>query len=1376
VVEDILKLTDRGMTLHCGEKDKVKGMSSWLGLRSRLVLLGLIALVPVVALFVYSAAKNERTVVALAHASLQSQALLAAAHQQRLVERVAQLLGDMASSPSIKDTGHRLCVRYLKNLYLLNSGYTNLGVVGLDGNVSCQAGPSEREVYAGDRPFFRRVLATHKFALGEYGLGRTSGRPGIGFGMPVYSSEGVLTGVAFAAVDITEVARTLAESVVLDGAQLRLIDRRGTILAVHPAITSLPGSQEQDAVVLEAAKAWLPGVREAMDPSGLARVYGFAPLGGPAGDGLFVAISVPRDIITAGPRSLLGRDLLALLGMSAFGVACVWWLGRRLIVNPARAILKEAHQVGQGNLGARVALGPLFQGELGEIGRTFNRMAESLQARQNERDAALRHVDQERVMLDLILNSMSEGVIAVDTTGRVLLFNATARQLFTAPEIGASFQAWRRDNELLTLDGEIIERSDGPLMQSLRGARIDNWALLFRRSGAPDRVLSMNARPLLGADQQQVGGVTVFSDITERKAAESFAAAQEEVLALIAGRAALAPCLEAIVRLIEKGAPDSLCSILLLAGQQLRCAAAPSLPASYNQAIDGLPAGEGIGACGTAAFRKAQVVVEDVAQDPLMQAHRELLLEHGLQACWSTPVIATGGEVLATFAIYRRSPGKPQPGDLALIATATRLARLALERARAKEALVSSEARFRELAENIEDVFYNIDAATGRVLYISPGYEKICGRSCESLYADPASYSASVVAEDQPVLKQADQRNHAGERSDIEYRIVSAAGRTRWIRECAYPVFNAAGALERVVGTARDITERKLADLVLASTNRALQMLSRSSMAVKQSDDEAGLLAEVCRVAVEVGNYRMAWVGYAQDDAMQSIQPMAHAGDESGYLTSIEVSWNEHHVTGQGPAGEAIRSGQSQQRSDISLASNFFWGDAALRRGYRSCIGLPLRDGPRSFGVLCLYASEVQHFTPDEVRLLQELADNLAYGIGSVRTRLERQRSDEAARQAAAKVCEQASLLDRAQDAIMVRNLDRTLRFWNKGAERLYGWTAEEVLGKTMEEFMYPNPQMLIAAMTQAVANDGDWNGELEQKTRDGATVYVETRATVVRDAQGRINGVLGINTDVRERKRAREEILRLNASLEERVHQRTTQLQFANQQLEAFSYSVSHDLRSPLSSVAGFSSLLEKSLLKPAGEPLSERNRHYLSRIRAGAVQMGELIEAMLTLAQVSRSRLRRELVDLSALAQALGRSCQEREPGRLVQLQVEAGLQAQGDPGLLRQVLDNLLGNAWKFSAGQACAEIAFGHETSSVGETVYFVRDNGAGFDMAHAEKLFGAFQRLHSQAEFAGTGIGLATVQRIVARHGGKIWGESAPGQGATLYFTLGTQAP
>jgi PAS domain S-box-containing protein len=1349
-------------------------MLSWFGLRSRLVLVVLLALLPVFGLFAYSVAKNQQAAVLQAQASLQTEALLAAVHQQRLVDRMAQLLHDIASAPSIKDRLTPRCTEYLKNLQSQDAGYDNLGVVSLDGKIVCRALGAGIDGDASDRPYFRQVMATQKFSVGEYDIGRISGRPGIAFGAPVYSNEGVFNGVAFAAIEIDRVQKALEAGTVLGGAQLRVIDRRGIVLASRPAIEGLQGRPEQDALVLAAARSGQSGAREAVDAGGVERVYAYAPVGGAASGGLFVAISVPREAITAASRGLLHDDLAVLLALTAFGAACAWAMGKRLLVNPANAILKEANEIARGNLQPRVKLGRWHQDEIGRLGLAFNHMADALQAQRSALDAALRHADGERAMLDLILNSMSEGLIAVDTEGRFLLFNAAARKIFSAPEAGASFDDWRRNNPLRALDAKTVAL-DGPLTQTLRGASIDNWDLVFARPGAPDRILRMSARPLHGPDQRRVGALTVFNDVTELKAAESFALAQEKVLVLIAGGAPVREALEAVVLLIEESSPGSLCSILMVEGSHLCHGIAPGLPPDFVQAIDALPIAEGVGACGTAAFRKESVVVENTAHDPLMRDYRVLLDRHGLRACWSAPVLASDGEVLATFAVYRHTPGQPQPADLALMATATRLARLALERVRARAALVSSEARFRELAENIEDVFYNVDADNGGVHYVSPGYEKVWGRSCESLYAVPGSHADAVLPEDQHLLKQADALNAAGQMSDVEYRILSTDGQTRWIRDRSYPVLNAAGKLERVVGTARDITESKLGALALASTHRALQMLSRSSIAINRMEDEASLLAEVCRMAADVGGYRMAWVGYAQDDKDKSIRPMAHAGEERGYLASIEVSWCEDNATGQGPAGRAIRSGQPVQNGDIRCADGCYWRDAALQRGYRSSIGLPLRDGQLSFGVLGLYAGEVQQFVPEEVKLLQELADNLAFGIVSLRARLERRRSEEAARQAATKLREQASLINLAPDAIVVRNLDRTVRFWNKGAERLYGWSAEEVLGKTMEEVMYRDPQTLIAAFDQVLAADGDWASELEQVARDGSAVYVEIRSTVVRDEHGQVNGVLGVNTDIRERKQAREEILQLNASLEDRVEQRTAQLKFANQQLEAFSYSVSHDLRSPLSSVDGFSNLLEKALTRSGEALLTERSRHYLARIRAGVGQMGELIDAMLSLAQVSRSCLLWAPVDLSAQAEALLLGFQEREPGRVAQLQVEPGLLAQGDARLLRQVLDNLLGNAWKFTAGQACTCITLGQQTGRTGETVYFVRDNGAGFDMAYAEKLFGAFQRLHTQTEFAGTGIGLATVQRIIARHGGRIWADSVQDQGATFYFTLGAAA-
>ena len=273
---------------------------------------------------------------------------------------------------------------------------------------------------------------------------------------------------------------------------------------------------------------------------------------------------------------------------------------------------------------------------------------------------------------------------------------------------------------------------------------------------------------------------------------------------------------------------------------------------------------------------------------------------------------------------------------------------------------------------------------------------------------------------------------------------------------------------------------------------------------------------------------------------------------------------------------------------------------------------------------------------------------------------------------------------------------------------------------------------------------------------------------TVTPLASDNMGGVIVMHLDVSARKQAQEDIQLLNDGLEDRVRHRTDQLQVANQELEAFSYSASHDLRTPLSAIDGYSSLLAKDI----GAGASERSKHYLSRIRAGVAQMGELIDALLSLAQVSRSQIAWGPVDLSAMARAVLAGYCEREPQRPVAIDITPDVRVMGDHRLLQQVMDNLLGNAWKFSSHAAQTSISVSCSTGSAGEAVYTVQDNGAGFDMAYADKLFGAFQRLHTSAEFAGTGIGLATVHRIITRHGGRIWAESAPGEGASFHFTLG----
>ncbi len=278
--------------------------------------------------------------------------------------------------------------------------------------------------------------------------------------------------------------------------------------------------------------------------------------------------------------------------------------------------------------------------------------------------------------------------------------------------------------------------------------------------------------------------------------------------------------------------------------------------------------------------------------------------------------------------------------------------------------------------------------------------------------------------------------------------------------------------------------------------------------------------------------------------------------------------------------------------------------------------------------------------------------------------------------------------------------------------------------------------------------------------------IVIASRQVLQRDERGQPIGILEINRDITERKRVEKEIQRLNQELEQRVRQRTAQLEAANTELEAFAYSVSHDLRAPLRGIDGWS----LALLEDYRDQLDPQARQYLDTVRAEAQRMGRLIDDLLQLSRVTRSDMQSERVDLSALAQTVTTRLRAEQPGRQVELIIQPGLAAHGDPRLLEIVLTNLFSNAWKFTGQRPTAHIEFGR-TEVKGRQAFFMCDNGVGFDMAFAQKLFGAFQRMHKLSEYPGTGIGLATVQRIVHRHGGRVWAEAQVGQGATFYFTL-----
>ena len=292
-------------------------------------------------------------------------------------------------------------------------------------------------------------------------------------------------------------------------------------------------------------------------------------------------------------------------------------------------------------------------------------------------------------------------------------------------------------------------------------------------------------------------------------------------------------------------------------------------------------------------------------------------------------------------------------------------------------------------------------------------------------------------------------------------------------------------------------------------------------------------------------------------------------------------------------------------------------------------------------------------------------------------------------------------------------------------------------------------PILALATTAKRVSEDKDFSVRAKADSRDETGVLVETFNEMLSRIQEQNQAL----------QKARDE-------LEQRVAERTTQLEAANKELESFSYSVSHDLRAPLRSIDGFS----QALFEDHGDKLDEQGRSDLQRVRAATQRMALLIDDLLNLSRVTRGEMRRETVDLSALVKSIAVELTSAEPERRVDLAIAEGIVTQGDPRLLRVLLENLLRNAWKFTGKHSAARIEFGISQNN-GKPAYFVRDDGAGFDMAYAHKLFGAFQRLHAMTEFNGTGVGLATVQRIVHRHGGRVWAEGKVDHGATFYFTL-----
>jgi PAS domain S-box-containing protein len=670
-----------------------------------------------------------------------------------------------------------------------------------------------------------------------------------------------------------------------------------------------------------------------------------------------------------------------------------------------------------------------------------------------------------------------------------------------------------------------------------------------------------------------------------------------------------------------------------------------------------------------------------------------------------------------------------------------------------------------------------------------------------------------------------------------------------------------------LIAIARDITERKKAEIELKNLNRALRMISECNQALVRATDEMDLLSNICRIVTDAGGYRMAWVGYAEQDEAQTVRPVASSGFEEGYLESAHISWADV-PRGQGPTGRAIRTKEPIICSDFQSDPNFLpWREEATRRGYRSSIALPLTSNEQCFGALTIYSAEANRFGEVEEKLLIELANDLAYGVTALRTRAEHEKALDEIESMARFPAENPSpvlridstgkmlycndagqllcnlmkiskagivspawrkliknVLDSGQAEMIEMKLgEQAMEVWlmpvqGRGYVNLYGHDiterkqAEEALRESEDKFKYVFDYSVIGKSITLI--DGEMHAnkafcdmlgysveelqkkkweeitypddiEMNQKAldlvmsgeqetarltkryikKDGSIMWGDLSTALRRDNEGKPLYYFTSLIDITERKNAEDQILELNESLEQRVKERTAQLEAVNRELETFSYSVAHDLKAPLRGIDGYSHLLQEDY----ANKLDENGQAFLKNIRSATENMNQLIEDLLAYSRMERRSFASAEIDIRSMVDSLLEARSVEITSKSIQMKVDLPFEeVNADIDGLSAVLRNLLDNAIKFTSKVKHPKIEVGGKELADTKLLW-VRDNGIGFEMQYAERIFEIFQRLQRAEDYPGTGVGLAIVRKAMQRMGGRVWAESEPGKGTTFYL-------
>lgn len=565
---------------------------------------------------------------------------------------------------------------------------------------------------------------------------------------------------------------------------------------------------------------------------------------------------------------------------------------------------------------------------------------------------------------------------------------------------------------------------------------------------------------------------------------------------------------------------------------------------------------------------------------------------------------------------------------------------------------------------------------------------------------------------------------------------------------------------------ANDITERKKAEEALRKLNRHLRAVSNSNQALMHATDEAKFTQEVCNIIINDCGYALVWVGFAEQDQDKTVRPVAFAGFDKGYIDALRITWDENSERGRGPTGTVIRTGKPYVCKNMQIDPNFEpWLPEALKRGYTASLVLPLTSFEgETFGALNIYSKESKPFSDEEVKLLTELANDFSYGIGMLRLRKKREQAEETLRK-------QASLIDLSPDAIIVRQLDGVITFWNRGAEKLYGWTKDEAIGQDINSLLKPKYPQPIEKILSNVKLEGKWSGEIVHTSKDENKVVMQSYWLAKFGADGKIVEMLESNTDITERiqlqTKLEESAVLVEGyanQMEQLANQRAEQLKTAERlaAIGATAGMVGHDIRNPLQAITGdlylakteLASTPESDEKKNALESLQEieKNVDYINKI------VSDLQDYTRTLKPVARETDLQKLMD-----ELLSKNGVPENIKVQVKVQKEAST-IMADSDILKRIFGNLVTNAVQAMPKGGKLTIQAYKEAD---DSIITVADTGVGIPEEAKNKLFTPLFTTKSK----GQGFGLAVVKRMTEALGGTVMFESQQDKGTKFIVRL-----